>query len=370
MTPCPPVHVLLVNYNGWQDTVECLESVFRLDYPDFRVIVCDNGSPNGSLERLKAWADGRLVPEPAESETLRHLSSPPGRKPVPYREYDRADAERGGSVLPEHARLLFVQTGENLGFAGGNNVGLRYLLACGATGFVWLLNNDTVVAPDALRRLVEVAESDEMIAVVGARLLHYSRPDAVWAAGGGMITRWNGMTRLVTEDISASGSFAHASDLYYVAGTSMLMPVSVLTSVGLLDERYFMYSEETDWCMRARAAGFRLAYAATADIWHKEAKSIRRGSAAQDYFVVRNTFLFMRKFFAPFLPLAMLYAVYRCLLPKLIRGEWDRLAAVVRAYRDFVRQGRSGHAGSATTAERTVASPGWTREGRRDGAAA
>jgi GT2 family glycosyltransferase len=336
MKRCPRVHVLLLNFERWQDTLECLESVFRLDYPDFRVIVCDNASLNGSLQQLKAWADGQLAPEPVASERLRGLSSPCMQKPVRYGEYDRAAAERGGDVQDD-ARLVFVQTGENLGFAGGNNVGLRYLLARGETGYVWLLNNDTVVAPDALRHLVDVAERDQTVAAVGARLLHYSRPDDVWAAGGGKITRWNGMIRLVTEDHTASRPLDHASDLYYVAGTSMLIPMSALTHVGLLDERYFMYSEEADWCLRARAVGFKLAYSPAARVWHKEGQTIGRRSAAQDYFVVRNTFVFMRKFFAPFLPLAMLYGVYRCFLPKLLRGEWARLAAVAHAYRDFIR---------------------------------
>jgi GT2 family glycosyltransferase len=336
MKRCPRVHVLLLNYERWQDTLECLESVFRLDYPDFRVIVCDNASPNGSLEHLTAWAAGQLAAAPAVSEGLRCLSSPCVQKPVRYREYDRAAAECGGD-LQDDPLLAFVQTGENLGFAGGNNVGLRYLLARGETGFVWLLNNDTVVAPDALRHLVEVAERDQAVAAVGARLLHYSRPDEVWAAGGGKITRWNGMIRLVTEDHTAGRPIDHASELYYVAGTSMLIPMPALARVGLLDERYFMYSEEADWCLRARAAGFQLAYARAARVWHKEGQTIGRRSAAQDYFVVRNTFVFMRKFFAPFLPLAMLYGVYRCFLPKLLRGEWARLAAVAHAYRDFLR---------------------------------
>jgi GT2 family glycosyltransferase len=339
----PRVHVLLVNYGGWQDTIECLESLLRLDYPSFRIIVCDNGSTNGSLERLKAWADGSLAPDPAESDRLRHLSSPPVPKPVPYREYDRATAERGGRPGPDDAPLVLMQTGQNLGFAGGNNVGLRYLMARGETGYVWLLNNDTVVAPDSLSELVAVAERDETLGVVGARLLHYADPDVVQAAGGGELRHWSGVGRLrrerdaVEENGSTRRGRRRPRRLDYVTGSSMLVPLRVVTSVGLLDERYFAYSEEADWCLRMRAQRLQMAYAPAAKVWHKGGRSIGQEHPLQDYFVERNGLLLVRKFFTPYVPLAIANSVVRSLIPKLRRGEWARAAAVARAYRDFFR---------------------------------
>jgi GT2 family glycosyltransferase len=337
VTRLPAVHVLLVNYGRWPDTLECLESLFRLDYPNFRVIVCDNGSADGSFARLKAWAEGRLEAGPAENERLRHLSCPPVRKPVPFAEYDRACAERGGNAASREAPLVLVQTGANLGFAGGNNVGLRYLFARGESGYVWLLNNDTVVAPDALRNMVEVAEGDDTIGVVGARLYHYENPGAVQAIGGGNIRRWHGVGRPLTEENGAGNPAAVAERLDYITGASMLIPMRVLARVGLLDERYFAYSEEADWCFRMRTQGFLLAYCPGAHVWHKEGRSIGRGSPLQDYYIERNALLLVRRFFTPFLPLAIPYSVYRSLLPKLVRGEWARAAAVARAYRDFAR---------------------------------
>jgi GT2 family glycosyltransferase len=326
-----------VSYGRWPDTLECLESLFRLDYPNFRVVVCDNGSADGSFERVKAWADGRLTAEPVESQRLRHLSCPPVRKPVPYSEYDRACAERGGSAASRETPLVLVQTGGNLGFAGGNNVGLRYLMSRGETGYLWLLNNDTVVAPGALRKLVEVAEADDTIGVVGARLYHYGSPDVLQAAGGGRIRRWHGVGRLLTDENGAGDPAKVAERLDYITGASMLIPMRVLARVGLLDERYFAYSEEADWCFKMRAQGFRMAYCPGAEVWHKEGRSIGRASPLQDYYIERNALLLVRRFFAPFLPLAIPYSVYRSLLPKLVRGQWARAAAVARAYRDFAR---------------------------------
>jgi GT2 family glycosyltransferase len=350
--PHPRVHILVVNFNRWRDTLECLESVFRLDYPNFRVVVCDNASADGSFERLKAWAEERFVPEPAESEHLRCLSWPPVCKPVAYVEYSRASAEQGGDMPSDDPPLVLVQTGGNLGFTGGSNVGLRYLMARGATGYIWLLNNDTVVAADALRRLVDVAERDERIGVVGTRLFHYARPDVVQAAGGGRITRWHGMVTPVTDD--ADGK------LDFVTGASMLIPLPVLSRVGLLDERYFAYSEEVDWCFRMRARGFRLAYCPAAKVWHKEGQTLGRRTPFQDYLIVRNTLLLVQKFFTPFLPVAILYSLYRSFLPKLVRGEWKRLGAVVRAYRDFVREVARGEPEGTAAAGRVLVS-GWAQ---------
>src|SRR5450631_1463343 len=116
------VYILILNWNGWQDTIECLETVFRNDYPNYQVIVCDNDSTDSSLDKIKAWAEGRLEPKNVENEYLRALSSPPVAKPVTYREYSRTRAEKGGAADDGDVSLILIQTGANLGFAGGNNV--------------------------------------------------------------------------------------------------------------------------------------------------------------------------------------------------------------------------------------------------------
>jgi len=269
---------------------------------------------------------------------LRPMTWPPVPKPIPYKVYTRGAAELGGTAGGDDPPLVLIEMGVNSGFTGANNAGFRYLLARGEAGYAWVLNNDTVVAPDSLRRLVEVAESDETIGVVGARLFHYERPDAVQAAGGGRITRWNGMPWPLTDQEGGVGSPKHPERVDFVHGASMLIPLPVLARVGLFDDRYFVYSEEADWCFRMRRQGFRLGYSAPASVWHKEGLTMGRRSPFQDYLVVRNTLLLVHRFFTPFVPLALLYSVYRCFLPKLLRGEWARLAAIGRAYRDFVRE--------------------------------
>src|SRR6478672_8521401 len=131
MNVLPRVHVLLVNYNGWRDTLECLESVFRLDYPDFRVIVCDNGSTDGSVERIQAWAEGTQLATLARDPLPPTVHTTSVQKPIPYVLGDRAHAEAGmlADAPAVDAQLVLVRLAENLGFTGGNNVGLKYLQA-------------------------------------------------------------------------------------------------------------------------------------------------------------------------------------------------------------------------------------------------
>lgn len=329
----PRVYVLLLNWNGWRDTIECLESVFRMHHPDFRVIVCDNASSDGSVDAIVGWAKGE-VPAASGSAALAPLTTPPVRKPIAVARIDRADAEDGR--LPD-VPLTLIETGANLGFAGGNNVGLAALRAAGATGLVWLLNNDMVVAPDALHHLTAALADDPGLGAVGATLLEYGEPDVVQAPAGGIVHRWQGMPR----ETSATGRRLadlgpDAPRIDFVSGGCLVTPIEVLERVGLLDDRYFMYAEDIDLSLRIRAAGWRIGWVREARVWHKDGRSSRPGSPFHDYQMVRSALLLVRSRFPRFLPLAMAYALYRCVLPKLFRGERSRLRAAWAAWRVHV----------------------------------
>src|SRR4051812_22861881 len=194
MNDRPRVHVLLVNYNGWRDTLECLESVFRLDYPDFRVIVCDNGSTDDSVERIQAWADG-MQPTPSRAAALHPVRDTPLDRPIPYVLRDRTQAEQG-SPADADARLVLVRLAENLGFTGGNNVGLRYLQSRRESGLVWILNNDTVLEPSSLREMVASLGENPELGATGATIFWYDEPERIQVAGGGRFSRWSGFTKV------------------------------------------------------------------------------------------------------------------------------------------------------------------------------
>jgi GT2 family glycosyltransferase len=152
------VCIVILNWNRWRDTVECLESLFRLDYADFQVVLCDNDSIDGSVEQIQAWADGKL-PDVQADHRLQDLTSPPVPKPIRYSEYGYDEIGRMTDATNEDVPLILIRTGANRGFAGGNNVGLRYAMKRRDVEFVWLLNNDTVVCKDALTRMVETRSS-------------------------------------------------------------------------------------------------------------------------------------------------------------------------------------------------------------------
>src|ERR1700744_2007884 len=184
-TQMPKVYIIILNWNGWRDTIECLESVFRLDYLNYRVIVCDNASADESIAYIAAWAEGELAAGCA-NRALQYLSTPPCPKPIPSL---RVGPKDNISLASCSERLILVQADTNLGFAGGNNIGLRLALAAGDLDYVWLLNNDTVVDPSALTRMVERMEPRPDAGICGSTLRYYDRPQIVQALGGSGYTR-------------------------------------------------------------------------------------------------------------------------------------------------------------------------------------
>lgn len=321
--------IVVVNWNGVKDTIECLESLFRLDYPDFRVVVCDNASSDGSVTRIIAWANGLTEAFHEVPVSLRQLSSPPVTKPIRLVELDKATAE-GGDLLCDR-RLTIIRTGDNLGFAGGNNVGLRYLLACGDCDFFWLLNNDTVVDPESLSHLVSEFSSKSNLGICGSTLLYYDDPERIQALGGGYYCRWIGLPWLHGRWRRLSSRHLEARRIplliNYVVGASMLVSRDFLEQIGLMNEDYFLFFEETDWAWRSRGR-FDLGWAPRSLVYHKIGRSIgtstdpRQKSKTCDFYALRNRLLFTKKFCRSALPTIWL-SLLGALLIRLMLGRAD-----------------------------------------------
>jgi GT2 family glycosyltransferase len=331
------VYVVILNWNGWRDTIACLESVLRSDYPAFQVVVCDNASTDGSMERLVAWAAGaEPAPRPEPGDPHATLFAPPSPKPVPYAVVGRAEAEGGGGEGCVAARVVFVQNGANLGFAGGCNVGMRYAIARGDCAHVWLLNNDAVVAPDALTALVARLRERPSAGQCGSRTLYYDRPDTVQCWGGARYNRWLASVRRLGDGAGAGrepdvAAVERRTD--YVCAASLLVTRAFLDAVGLMEEGYFLYFEELDWA--TRGAAFDRAYAHRSLVYHREGRSIgtsgdwRTRSALSDYYAVRNRLVVTARFFPlalPFVYCSLIGAVLR----RLARRQPDRAVMVVR----------------------------------------
>ncbi|PLX83449.1 MAG: glycosyltransferase family 2 protein [Desulfuromonas sp.] len=325
------VYVVIVNWNGWADTIECLESLFRLDYPDYRIIVCDNGSTDDSFGRLVDWAEGRLAHVSTPDFVSRHhQTAPPVKKPIKFQICNRAEAEAGG-CFDADPPLVLIRAGENLGFAGGNNIALRYAMARDDFSHAWLLNNDTVVESGALQALVERMSEKPSAGICGSTLALYDRPDQIQARAGGWYCRWIGLPWHLGQlgKVSQRPRVTRVERwMNYVVGASMLVSRDFLVDVGLMCEDYFLFFEETDWALRG-GERFTLAYAPESVVYHKVGRSIgtssdpRRKSPLCDYYAIRNRLRFTRRYFPEALPTVWL-TVAMAVLVRLLLGRIDR----------------------------------------------
>jgi GT2 family glycosyltransferase len=326
-------YIVIVNYKGWRDTLECLESVFRMD-GSFTVIVCDNGSGDPSLDHIHAWARGDLDVWVPPANRLRKYSHPPIRKPVPTVEL--LDDELARDV-PGDARLILIRSRQNLGFAGGCNLGMTVALRRDDCRLIWLLNNDTVVRRDSLLTMIDRIERDAQAGICGSSLLFYHSPERMQLAGGAILNRWLGTVTLChagghLQDVDPAGV---ESTMSFVAGASMLVTRQFVETVGLMDPSYFLYYEEIDWTLRA-GRRFRSVYAKDSIVYHKEGGSIgtssdpTKRSLLADQYSVRNRIRFTRRFYPYALPtvyLALLAAIFN----RLRRGQASRVPMILRA---------------------------------------
>jgi len=305
-TNFPKVAIIILNWNGWKDTIECLESVFRIDYPNYQVIVVDNGSKNDSVERIKAWTEGKqevLTPEP--NHPLYYLSHPPVKKPIPFIEYDRKTAEAGG--LPERERLLsdklpkniphpliLIETGENLGFAGGNNVGVKYAIEK-SIDYICILNNDTVVTSNFLTTLVATLKDLKVLGPVSPKILRDSRDKIIFYAGG-WINTWSGRWGYIgygkKDDSLLSG--IHQSD--FASGACFVCAKDLFQKIGLLDEDFFFSNEEMAFGIKAKKCGYIPVVNLDVVIYHKEGISYQNDSYFRRYFSTKYRLLCLRKY--------------------------------------------------------------------------
>jgi GT2 family glycosyltransferase len=340
-TRCARVGVLILNWNGWRDTIECLESVFRASYPAgmLHVVVCDNGSTDGSVQRLTRWAAGEEDPQFDTPAALKALVEPPVKKPIRCVVLGREGVTRD-VPMPLAGGLTIIENGSNLGFAGGNNVGLSYLARCADIDYVCILNNDIVVHPDAISTFVRRSREHGTRGVVGGTLYEYHEPDRLQAVGGGRFRMWQGLSSPLMTAPLAKGH----RQVDYVSGGFALVPRPLLEDVGPMPEQYFLYGEDVDYSLRMRHSGATLAVSFDARGWHKGGASVGYRSPRHDYYVVRNGLEIVRRHSPGWLPVCAVYLALRCGLPKVARGQWSRIAVLWRGYHDFAT-GTLGRAG-------------------------
>lgn len=325
---------MVLNWNGWLDTIECLESLLRSDYGNHQIVVCDNGSRDHSIERLTEWADGLIeVKTRVDHERWDCRSLP---KPIPYALYN--SQEEAFAALPvAQTPLIFVRNGSNLGYAGGNNVGMRFAIEVLRAQYVWVLNNDTVVDRHAISNFAKAFELRPDAGVLGSRLMQYQSPDTIQALGGGLLRPRYAVDTQVGRGRQSHAALKYPIELEHVIGASMFIRSDAVQNVGLIDESYFLYREETDWCLQMRKNGWRLLYCPESVVWHKEGQSVGFKSTLHDYYSVRNMLYLIQKHYPEHMTSAFIAAFWRAAAPKLFRLQFRRLRYVIKAYVDFLR---------------------------------
>jgi GT2 family glycosyltransferase len=279
----PNVHCVLVNWNGWKDTVFCVTSLMQQDYAALRIVVVDNGSTDDSLVRIRA-------------------------------------------AFPQ---LCVIEAGANLGFSAGSNLGIRRAIEDGAD-FVWLLNNDTIVPPDTCSKLVASAIREPRAGLIGSVLYYLHDPKKVQAWGGGDLTVWLGRS-------SHYLAPAKLSPTSYLTFASALIPSEVIRKVGILYEGFFMYWDDADYALRVTAAGYSLSVAEDTAILHKEGGSAEQRSPVIDRYSTAAGLHFLRRH-SPVPLLSMVIFVSVKLARRVLRLHWKNAHAVLLAIGDYRKQ--------------------------------
>ncbi|CUH94471.1 hypothetical protein P22_0537 [Propionispora sp. 2/2-37] len=342
------VYIVILNWNGWKDTIECLESVFRSDYPNYTVVVCDNASGDHSLDHIKRWADGKEFAHVSSHSRIARNTYPYKPKPIPYVEYDRCTAEAGGNGEMD-SPLVLIRTGGNLGFAGGNNVGIRYALARGDFAYIWFLNNDTVVEGDALTNLVGQMTAKKTAGIGGSTILYYHCPDKIQALGGATYNKSFGTSKHIGTFLEYKNENLNQQQVEetmdYVMGASMIVSRAFIDTVGLMSEAYFLYYEEIDWATRGKE-WFTLAFSPQSIVYHKEGASIgsasdpKEQSSIADYYIIRNRIVFTRKYY-PRKLVTVYIGIVLALLNRIRRRQWNRIPMIIKIMMDCLRKSQA-----------------------------
>ena len=209
------------------------------------------------------------------------------------------NASRDGSVEAIHAGFPEVDVLElprNLGYAGNNNLGMQAALGRGAA-WVLVLNEDVILAPESLTRLVAAAEDDPRIGIAGPMVYHHEAPTVIQSAGGLLDRRWRSSHRGLNEP--DHGQYTAVQEVDWISGCALLIRREVIEQIGGLDERFFYYWEETEWCLRARRAGWRIAFVPQSKIWHKGVQLEYRPAPNVTYYWTRNWLMMLGKHRAP-----------------------------------------------------------------------
>ena len=339
MNNWPKVSIIVLNWNGWRDTIECLESLRRITYPNYQIIVVDNSSTDGSVEKIKAWTRGEIS---IESKFFSFLEP----KLITLIEYTRTQAERGGdNALEERIekvasrqKLVLIHSDENLGFAAGNNVAIRYALRRGYP-HIGLLNNDTVVEPNYLTLLVSTLGEESQWIACAPKILLKESPTRIWYAGA-KIRMYKGGGLHIGLGEQDGPEFKGIKATACFSGCAFIARRILFEKVGLLDEDFFLAHEDVDLSYRAGQQELLFCVNLDSKIYHKAGGAIGQKSPQAFYFdhkgrmifIAKNSRLSQKIGFWTFWSLTRLISFTLLIL----QGRQNLVVAQLRAMHDFL----------------------------------
>ena len=327
MATCrPKVVIIVLNWNGWRDTIECLESLNEVRYDNLEVIVVDNASKDESLEKIVSWCNKNEI---FYHKLFRELDSP---EKIPALNSGEKCCGKGAIK-----QLVLISLNENAGFCLGNNIGMRQAAANGAEFFL-ILNNDTIVTPNFLRPMVETAQQEEKIGLVGGIICYADNPDMIWFAGGSLNKYLESLLEFQGKFYTRV-KFDRILNTDLVTGCMMLIPRRVYDRLGGFYEGFFIWSEDWEYSLRAKRAGYKLVLATRAKIYHKCGRSLGIMKPLSYYYGTRNRLMLKRMYLPrslrwPFLAYFLLSRMPRYTYFAL-QGRWDLVRAGSAAIRDY-----------------------------------
>ena len=266
----PSVAVIILNWNGWEDTVECLESLYQINYPNYQVILVDNASQDDSIQKIKEYCQGTLKPQ----STFYTYNTK--NKPIKTTQQTEQEVKLFTGKFKDsqtNQSLILIENFENYGFAGGNNIGIRFALEKLQVDYVLLLNNDTVVDKNFITELVNVSEKEVKIGIVGSKLLNAYNTDVIDSAGH--IIKWGRVVDRGHGEIDKS-QYDSDDEVAGAMAAAALYKTSMLKEIGILDESFITLGEDAELSLRARKHGWKAKFAPKSVVYHKRGKSITR----------------------------------------------------------------------------------------------
>jgi len=293
----PRVSIIILNWNGWKDTIKCLESLYRIVYPKYDVIVVDNGSEDCSIQKIKEYAEGKIR---VDSKFFEYN---PTNKPIKVFETSEDEVKQGKFNRPLYdkydvdRRMILIRNKDNYGFTGGNNVGIKFALSVFNPEYVLILNNDTIIDKRFLSELVKVMEKNKKIGIAGPKVYYYEYNGSshILNFDGIDISLWTfHRKRYRFRKPDMKNNFLDRVRITnIIMGCCMLVRPEVFVKNGLFDETLFMYWDEVDFCLRSEGTGFMNMYVPFSKVWHKVGGSFKsKGpSILAVYYYSRNRIL-------------------------------------------------------------------------------